>query len=253
MLNAQIIEQLKKLNLNMFMQELEEQEKNNGYKDFSFSDRLSLLLQREILERENKNIKRKITNAKLKQKASLENIKTSVERGLDKTALQSLSTCEWLKRKQNIIITGATGVGKSFLASALAEKACRSGFQARYFRYQSLLSELTFSVADGSFKNYLLKLEKLNLIVIDDWALHSITEIEQKYLFELIEARSENSSTIFVSQTPIASWHSLMPNSTIADAILDRIVHTAIRIELKGESMRKKSDHKIDEETAIMK
>ena len=163
------------------------------------------------------------------------------------------STCEWLKRKQNIIITGATGVGKSFLASALAEKACRSGFQARYFRYQSLLSELTFSVADGSFKNYLLKLEKLNLIVIDDWALHSITEIEQKYLFELIEARSENSSTIFVSQTPIASWHSLMPNSTIADAILDRIVHTAIRIELKGESMRKKSDHKIDEETAIMK
>jgi DNA replication protein DnaC len=253
MLSIQSFEMLKKLNLNAFANEFEEQEKNGGYQEFTFHDRLSLLLQREILERENKNIKRKMTNAKIKQKASLENVKVGQERGLDKVTLQSLNTCEWIKRKQNIIITGATGVGKSFLSSALAEKSCRSGYQARYFRYQNLLSELIFSTADGSLKNYLNKLEKFNVLIIDDWALHSITESEQKYLFELIELRSETSSTIFVSQTPISKWHSLMPNSTIADAILDRIVHTAIRIELKGESMRKNSERKIDEEGSFMK
>lgn len=248
MLNFQATELLKKLNLNAFSFEFQEQEKNGGYKEFSFSDRLSILLQKEILERENKAIAKKLTNAKLKHKASIENVKIGVERGLDKSTLMLLSTCEWIKRKQNIIITGATGVGKSFLASALAEKACRSGFQAKYFRYQTLLSELTCSVADGSFKNYLNKAEKINILIIDDWALHSITETEQKYLFELIESRSDVLSTIFVSQTPITSWHSLMPNSTIADAILDRIVHTAIRVELKGQSLRKNPLKKIDEE-----
>lgn len=248
MLNFQSIEMLKKLNLNSFSAEFEEQEKNGGYQDFTFNDRLSLLLQKEILERENKSIAKKLANAKLKQKASIENVKIGLERGLDKSTLLSLSTCEWVKKHQNLIITGATGVGKSFLASALAEKTCRSGFQARYFRYQSLLSELTFSITEGSFKNYLNRMEKIHVLIIDDWALHSITETEQKYLFELIEARCDVSSTIFVSQTPISSWHSLMPNSTIADAILDRIVHTAIRVELKGPSLRKNLMKKIDEE-----
>jgi DNA replication protein DnaC len=250
MLNFQSIEMLKKLNLNVFASEFEEQEKIGGYQDMSFVDRLTFLVQKEILERENRNIKKKLSSAKLKHNVSLENVKTGLERGLDKSTLQSLSTCEWIKRKQNMIITGATGVGKSFLASALAEKACRSGFQARFFRYQSLLSELTFSASEGSFKNYLNRTEKIHVLIIDDWALYSITESEQKCLFELIESRNEVCSTIFVSQTPISSWHSLMPNSTIADAILDRIVHTSIRVELKGESLRKNSGKKIDEEVS---
>ena len=155
MLNYQSIEMLRKLNLNSFASEFEEQEKIGGFQEMSFADRLTFLVQTEILERENMNIKKKLSNAKLKHNASLENVKTSLERGLDKSTLQSLSSCSWIKRKQNIIITGATGVGKSFLASALAEKACRSNFQARFFRYQSLLSELTLSFSEGSFKNYL--------------------------------------------------------------------------------------------------
>ncbi len=247
MLDDVIYEKLLKLKLHGFINELQEQERLNEYKEMSFNDRISLLIQKEFLDRENKNMLRKISNAKLKQKASLEKIKISPSRGVDKSLLQALSSCEWVKRKSNILVTGPSGAGKSYLVSAIAEKVCRAGFSARYYRSHNLLLELCSSVGDGSFKNYINQINKFHVIIIDDWALSKITEAEQKYLFELTEARNETSSTIFVSQTPVNLWHSLMPNGAIADAIMDRIVHSALRIELKGESIRKEISLNLDE------
>lgn len=247
MLDKTIYEQLSKLKLNGFILELQEQEALESYKDMSFNDRISLLIQNEFINRENKNMLRKISNAKLKHKASLEKVRIAASRGLDKSIIQTLNSCDWLRKKLNILVTGPSGSGKSYLVSAIAEKVCRLGFSARYYRSHNLLSELCSSVADGSFKNYLNQINKFHVIIIDDWALSKITETEQKYLFELTEARNELFSTVFVSQTPVKLWHSLMPNGAIADAIMDRIVHTALRIELKGESIRKEIELNIDE------
>jgi DNA replication protein DnaC len=247
MLDSTTHEQLSKLKLNGFISELQEQEKIAEYKEMSFHDRLSLLIQKEFLDRETKNMVRKISNAKLKHKASLEKVKIESSRGVDKSLIQTLNSTEWIRKKLNILVTGPSGVGKSFLVSAIAEKVCRLGFSARYYRSHNLLSELCASVTDGTFKNYLNQINKFHVIIIDDWALSKITEAEQKYLFELTEARNETSSTVFVSQTPVNLWHSLMPNGAIADAIMDRIVHTALRVELKGESIRKEIDTKLDE------
>ena len=247
MLNQTTKEQLLKLKLHGFISELQEQEKSEGYKEMSFHDRLSFLIEKETLDRENKSMAKKISNAKLKQKARLEKIKIESSRGVDKTIIQTLSSCDWIKRKLNILITGPSGAGKSFLASAVAEKACRNGFSARYYRSHNLLSTLCSAMVDGTFPNCLNQINKFHVIIIDDWALSKITETEQKYLFELMEARNETLSTVFVSQTPVVHWHSLMPNSAIADAIMDRVVHTALRIELKGESIRKEINTKLDD------
>ena len=247
MLDNTIYDQLSKLKLYGFISELRQQEKLDEYKELSFNDRITLLIQSEFIDKENKQLTRKISNAKLKYKASLEKVKTGAPRGIDKSMLQTLISCEWLKRKLNILVTGPSGAGKSYLVSAIAEKVCRSGFSAKYFRSHNLLTELCAAVVDGTLKNYLNQINKFHVIIIDDWALSKITEAEQKYLFELTEARNENLSTIFVSQTPVNLWHSLMPNGAIADAIMDRIVHTALRVELKGDSQRKEIITNLDE------
>jgi len=246
MLDIGTYEALSKLKLHGFISELQEQEKLGGYSDMSFRDRLDLLIQKESLDRENKSLSKRIMSAKFKHRVSLEKIKVSASRGLDKSQLQTLISCDWIKKKLNIIVTGPSGSGKSFLACAVGEKICRAELNVRYYRCQSLLSELCCSAADGTLRNYLNQTSKFHVLIIDDWALSKITETEQKYLFELVEERSEKLSTVFVSQTPVNIWHSLMPNGAIADAIMDRVVHTALRIELKGESLRKEIDAKLD-------
>lgn len=247
MLDISIYEGLSSLKLHGFILELQEQEKLGGYLEMSFRDRLALLIQRESIERQSKSLSKRIISAKFKHKASLEKIKVSASRGVDKSLLQTLNTCDWVKKKLNIIVTGPSGSGKSFLVCALGEKSCRAELNVRYFRCQALLSELCCAAADGTLKNYLKQTSKFHILIIDDWALSKITETEQKYLFELVEERSEKLSTVFVSQTPVNLWHSLMPNGAIADAIMDRVVHSALRIELKGESLRKEIDTKLDE------
>ena len=239
MLSGQIYDMINKINLSGFKTALEELLESSIYNEMSFIDRISILLEREVIFRENKAIQRKLMDAKLKLKASLEDIKIDSQRGIDSNLLKNFMSTKWITDKKDVIIVGPTGSGKTFFSSSLAEKACRNNFKARYYRTQALLSELLFAAADGSFKLFLARLEKYHVLIIDDWALQSISENEQKYFFELIAARNEHSSTVFVSQTPVSKWHSLMPNSTIADAILDRIVHSAMRVELKGESHRK--------------
>lgn len=217
----------------------DEQLISNGYQDMSFDDRLSFLLDREAIERENKALQTRIGNARFKGNAALEDMQVSTKRGLDKSLLMQLSQCGWIKDKRNILITGPSGCGKTFLATALSRKACQLGSSARYFRANNLLSELEAAREEGNFIRMVTKLGRPHVLIIDDFCLSSMSEIEEKDLFELIEERHGKASTIFTSQNPVGLWHSLMPNPAIADAILDRIVHSAIRIDLKGESMRK--------------
>jgi DNA replication protein DnaC len=224
-----------------------EQVSNSGFHEMSFEERLSLLLEREEIERANKAMCARIGKAKFRQQASFDDIKSSAARGLDKPTLQSLGTCEWVRKKKNLIITGPSGCGKTFLSTAVCHRACLMGLTARYFRASNLLGELEVAREEGKLGRLLKQLSKPNVLIIDDFMLAAINETEQKNLFEVIEERHESSTTLFTSQNPVSLWHALMPNPAIADAILDRIANGSLRIELKGESMRRKKVAELDQ------
>jgi len=178
--------------------------------------------------------------AKLRQNATVEDIDFRTHRGLDRAALLSLAECNFIARHSNIIITGPTGVGKTYIACAIANKACRMRHSVRYFGCGNLLSATTLARADGTYPALLTRLEKTNLLVIDDWGMYPIDADAARDIFEILECRSHRGSTIIVSQVPIEEWFNIIAAPTIADAILDRLVHNAYRIEMSGESMRKK-------------
>lgn len=232
-----ISDHLKSLRLPGMQKAYAEQLISTGYREMSFDDRLSFLLDREAIERDNKALQTRIGKARFKGSAALEDVKPSTKRGLDKTLIMQLAQCGWIKDRRNILITGPSGCGKTFLATALSRKACQLGSSARYFRAANLLAELEAAREDGTFIRTVTNLGRPHVLIIDDFCLSSMSETEEKDLFELIEERHGKASTIFTSQNPVGLWHSLMPNPAIADAILDRIVHTAVRIELKGESL----------------
>lgn len=236
-----ISSQLKELRLAGMNKAYEEQGLSSSYKDMSFDDRLNFLLQREVTERENRALQCRLTKAKFKGTGMLEEVQPSASRGLDKTLITQLGQCDWIKDKRNIILTGPSGSGKTFLATALSRKACLLGYTARYFRATNLLAELESTREEGNFIRSVTNLGRPHVLIIDDYCLSSMSESEEKDFFELIEERHNKVSTIFTSQNPVNLWHGLMPNPAIADAILDRIVHNAVRIELRGESRRKKS------------
>lgn len=240
--------QLKGLRLSGMHQAYGEQQISSSYQEMTFDDRLSFLLDREVNERNNKALQTRIGKARFKGSASLEDMQVSAKRGLDKTLLMQLSQCSWVKDRRNILITGPSGCGKTFLATALSRKACHLGSSARYFRATNLLAELEAAREEGQFLRTVANLGRPHVLIIDDFCLSSMSETEEKDLFELVEERHGKAPTIFTSQNPVGLWHSLMPNPAIADAILDRIVHTAIRIELKGESMRKSVPSALDSE-----
>lgn len=243
-----IPEKLSQLRLYGASKAYSEQTILDGFQEMSFDERLSLLIEREEIERANKAMSARVCKAKFKQPASYEDIKPSSARGLDKITLQTLGGCEWIRKKKNLIVTGSSGCGKTFLSTGLSHKACLIGLTARYFRAPHLLSELESAREDGKLKRLITQLGKLNILIIDDFMLSAINETEQKDLFEIIEERYENSSTIFTSQNPLSMWHALMPNPAIADAILDRISNGSLRVELKGESMRRKKAIDLDQD-----
>lgn len=213
---------------------------SNQHQGMTHDEFVNILIQSEWEERENKKINRHLRLAKFRYGASVEEINFTGKRGLDKTQIMRLADTGFIKQKENILITGATGVGKSYIASALGHQACQAGYKTLYFNTQKLFSRLKMLKADGSYTREISKIEKYDLLILDDFGLAPLDNVSRMLLLEIIEDRHGIKSTIISSQLPVAKWYEVIGESTIADAILDRMVHTAHRIELKGDSLRKK-------------
>jgi len=207
----------------------------------AFEDRLGLLVEREIVWRDNRRLERLLRQAKLKQaQACMEDIDYRGSRGLDKRFMVTLAGCEWIRRQQNVLLTGPTGAGKTWLACALGNQACRQGFSAMYVRVPRLLEQLRIAHGDGSFGKLLAQLARIDVLLLDDWGLTPLQSSERHDLLELVDDRVNARSTIITSQLPVDHWHAWLNDPTLADAILDRLVHASHRVALKGESLRKK-------------
>jgi DNA replication protein DnaC len=219
---------------------LSRQMENPQYRDLPFEDRLLQLLQAESAERLSRKIKRNMAQARFKDlNARAEDIDYSIPRGLDKSAMLSLISGEYLHKKQNILITGPTGTGKSFIAQALANMAVRDGHTARYYRLPRLMDEMKLARLDGTYVKGLNKIAKYNLLILDDFGINPLTADDANDLLEVIEDRANISSVIVTSQLPVDRWYDYLNNDTVADAILDRLLHSSHKIKLKGESIRK--------------
>jgi DNA replication protein DnaC len=205
----------------------------------SFEERFALLVDEQFLWRENRALERRLRGAKLKQKATIEDINYQHPRGLDRKLLRSLIRSEWVRQKQNILLLGPTGIGKSWIGCALAQKACRDGFTAFNRRSSELFRELQVAHADGSIGRLLLRLSQFDVLLIDDFAMAPLQDSERRDFLEICDERYQRRSLILTSQMPVAHWHEQIGDATIADSILDRLLHNAHRIELNGESMRK--------------
>lgn len=240
MLNHPTFDKLKQLRFTGMLMALDEQAQNPEIEALCFEERLGLLVDRELDERETRRLKRRLKQAKLPMEASIEDVDFQAPRGLEKALIATLAGCGWITRHLNVIVTGPTGVGKSYVASALAHKACLEGYKALYQKLSRLLDELRIARADGTYGKRLVQLSKLHVLILDDWGLANLTPDSQRHLLEVLDDRHGKRSTIVTSQLPVDQWHEAMPDPTIADAILDRLVHNAYRIELTGESMRKR-------------
>ncbi len=241
MLNQQTLEKLYRLKLLGMAAGFQDQLQQPALNELSFTERLGMLVDRQWTFREDCRTKRLLQNAKLKLQACAEDIDYKTPRGIDKSVLLHLLSCDWIHRHENLIICGPTGIGKTFLACALAHKACREGYSAFYVRIPKLYYQLALSRADGSYGKIMVKLAKTHLLVLDDWGLAPLAEPERRDLLEVIEERHTTGSTLIASQLPVENWHEHIGNPTLADAIMDRLVHNAHRLNLKGGTMRKKN------------
>lgn len=240
MLKHPTLDKLQALKLTGMVAALIDQMTMPDIDELSFEERLGLLVDREITERENRRLTSRLRRARLRHNAALEDIDYRYPRGLDKGLIQSLASCQWAKEHLNILITGPTGVGKTWLACALAQKACREGYTAQYIRLGRLLRELMIAKGDGRYPKLLAGLAKVDVLLLDDWGLTKLNAENRRDLLEVLEDRHGIRSTIATSQLPMDEWHNVIGDPTLADAILDRLVHTAYKINLRGESMRKR-------------
>lgn len=240
MLHAPTVEKLQALRLHGLVAAWEEQARQTAYAELPFEERLGLLVDAEWTSRENRRQGQRLKAARLKlPQACVEDIDYRHPRGLDKAVLRSLATGQWLAAHQNVICTGPTGTGKTFLACALATQACRQGYTVRYYRAPRLFQELALARGDGSYPRLLAQLARTALLVVDDWGLAPLTAPERQDFLELLDDRHGSRSTLLTSQLPIAHWHECIGDPTLADAICDRLVHNAHQLILKGGSMRK--------------
>ena len=240
MLANPTLRQLQALRLDGMAEAYAEQLEQGGVDKLTFDERLALLSDRETIVRENRRLTYRLRRARLRENASIEDIDYATGRGLDKALIRQLATCRWINAHQNVLIVGPTGTGKTFVACALAHKACLSGFTSGYYRLNRLLHELHIARADGTYQKLTRRLLKTDVLVLDDLGLNPISMEGRRELLELLDDRHGSKSTIVTSQLPVKTWHEAIGEATLADAILDRLVHNAHRIELKGESMRKR-------------
>lgn len=240
MLTHPLLEKLELLGFYGMLKALQEQMQMPDIEKLTFEERLGLLIDREMTERENRRLKTRLRKAKLRQNASVEDVDFRHPRKLDKTLFMQLADGRWLKEHHNLLIIGPTGVGKTYLACALAQKACRQGYSALYLRLPRLLYDLSIAKADGRYDKLLTAIGRTDLLVLDDWGLDKFVKEQRHDLLEILEDRHGRRSTLVTSQLPVKHWHEIIADPTIADAILDRLVHNAYKLELTGDSMRKK-------------
>jgi DNA replication protein DnaC len=241
----QTIEKLSQMKMHTMAAAFQEQLEQPSMSSLSFEDRFAMLVDREWISRENRKLTKRLKTARLRTNATIEDIDYQHPRGLDKSVIRSLASCQWISSHQNVIVTGSTGTGKTYLAEAFVNKACREGINATCYRSTRLFGEMKIAYGDGSYFKLLGRLSKFDLIAIDDWAMEPLTEEERRHFLELMDDRHGLKSTFITSQYPVSKWHDRIGEPTIADAILDRIIHNAHKIALKGEgdSMRKKKSN----------
>jgi DNA replication protein DnaC len=248
MLSEPTTEKLKAMRLDAMAATWTEQHSKPDISRLAFDERFGLLVDAEYLHRENKRLEKALRDAKLKiASACLEDIDYAAARELDKAQVRQLASCRWVAEHQNVLITGMTGTGKTYVACALAQQACRKGYRAVYRRASKLFPELALARADGTYTRLLAKLARADVLVLDDWAMNAITDVERRDLLEILDDRYGSRATIVASQVPPKKWHAHINEPTHADAICDRLMHNAHRLMLKGPSRRnpeeKKSDH----------
>ena len=239
MLIQMTLEKLRLMKLTGMAKGLEEQMATPDAAALSFDSRIGLLVDREESDRNNRRLLSRLKTAKPREQAFIEDIDYSANRGLDKSVILSLAGCEWLRHHQNVLITGATGVGKTFLGCALLQAACRAGFTARYVRVPRLLQEIAIAKGDGSYSRLLAAYAKTDLLLLDDWGLAPMNSDAARDILEIVEDRYNARSSIIISQVPPEKWYELISDPTLADAILDRVIHRSHKLALKGPSMRK--------------
>lgn len=241
MLTQQTLEKLYTMKLNGMAEAFRQQQEDTDIADLCFEERFGLLVDQQWTWKENRALSRRLAQARFTLSAAVEDIDFRHSRGLDRQLIRSLTAeSRWVRQHHNLFLLGPTGIGKSYLACALAHKACRDGYSALYTRASQLFRDLAIARADGSLPRRLLRLSRLDVLIVDDWAMAPLNELERRDFLEICDDRYQRRSTILTSQLPVSKWHAQIGDPTLADSILDRLVHDAHRIELDGESLRKK-------------
>lgn len=238
------VERLRSLGLAAMADAIVELQNNPEAAEMPHADWLGLLIDREVTFRDNRRLSRRLTAAKLRQAATIENVDYRASRGLDRSLFQTLATSQWLRDCNHLAIVGPTGTGKSWLACALGNKACRDGFSVLYKRASRLFADLAQARGEGRLLRLMNTLERTKLIIIDDWGPEPLTADQRRDLLEIVDDRYDKGSLLITSQVPVSQWHDVIADPTFGDAILDRIVHNAHRIELKGDSLRRRAGEK---------
>lgn len=241
MLTHPTVDTLQALRLHGMAKALSEQLQMPDITTLSFDERFGLLVDRELTERDARRLTTRLRQAKLRQTACCEDLNYRHPRGLDKALVTSLATCQWIHDHRNVLITGPTGVGKTWIACALGHQACRDGWTTLYLRLPRLLHDLLLAKGDGRYPKLMTTLAKTELLILDDWGLAALSDENRRDLLELLEDRHERRATIVTSQLPVEHWHEALGDPTFADAILDRLVHNAYKIALHGDSLRKRT------------
>lgn len=239
MLTEQTLEKMNAMKMTAFAEAFENQLGSSEYAELSFEERIGMLIDTEWTAREQRKLSRRLRTAKLRYPASMEDVDFRSTRKLNRQQVLSLGSCRWIQERNNLILTGPTGIGKTYLACAFVERACRRGFKAAYVRAPRLLHDVAISRGDGSYSRFLGQLARLDLLAIDDWLLAPLKDGERRDLMEIIEDRSERASTLIACQLPVKEWHEMIGDPNHADALCDRLLHNSHRMELKGPSLRK--------------